>query len=76
MKNYFDQPLFIFEMANNHMGSVEHGLTMIKAFAEVARPFAFQFAFKFQFRNLDTFIHPDYKTRLDMKMSDASAKRN
>ena len=67
MKNYFDRPLFIFEMANNHMGSVEHGLTMIREFAEVAGPFAFQFAFKFQFRDLDTFIHPDYKTRLDMK---------
>ncbi len=67
MNNYFDQPLFIFEMANNHMGSVEHGLTMIRAFAEVAKPFKFQFAFKFQFRNLDTFIHPNYKTRLDMK---------
>lgn len=67
MKNYFDQPLFIFEMANNHMGSVEHGLNMIKAFAKAAEPFKFQFAFKFQFRNLDTFIHPNYKTRLDLK---------
>lgn len=67
MKNYFDQPLFIFEMANNHMGSVEHGLTMIKAFAEAAKPYKFQFAFKFQFRNLDTFIHPDYKARMDLK---------
>ena len=67
MKNYFDKPLFIFEMANNHMGSVEHGLAMISAFAEATRPFKFQFAFKFQFRNLDTFIHPDYKTRLDLK---------
>ncbi len=67
MKNYFDQPLFIFEMANNHMGSVTHGLTMIRAFAEVAKPYPFQFGFKFQFRNLDTFIHPDYKTRMDLK---------
>jgi sialic acid synthase SpsE/quercetin dioxygenase-like cupin family protein len=67
MKNYFDQPLFIFEMANNHMGSVEHGMTMIRAFAKAARPFKFQFAFKFQFRNLETFIHPDYKTRMDLK---------
>ncbi len=35
MKNYFDRPLFIFEMANNHMGSLEHGLNMIRAFAEL-----------------------------------------
>jgi sialic acid synthase SpsE/quercetin dioxygenase-like cupin family protein len=67
MKNYFDQPLFVFEMANNHMGSVDHGLTMIKTFSKVSKRFPFQFAFKFQFRNLDTFIHPDYKSRTDLK---------
>jgi sialic acid synthase SpsE/quercetin dioxygenase-like cupin family protein len=67
MNSYFDQPLFIFEMANNHMGSLEHGLNMIRTFADTARPFPFQFAFKFQFRNLDTFIHPDFKSRMDLK---------
>ncbi len=67
MNDYFDHPLFIFEMANNHMGSVEHGMAIIDAFAEIAEAFPFQFAFKFQFRDLDTFIHPDYQSRLDLK---------
>ncbi len=67
MKNYFEHPLFVFEMANNHMGSVQHGLNMIKAFAAVAKIYPFQFGFKFQFRNLDTFIHPDFKSRIDLK---------
>lgn len=67
MQNYFDRPLYIFEMANNHMGSVDHGLAMIRAFAEVSKPFPFQFAFKFQFRHFDTFIHPEYKARMDLK---------
>jgi len=67
MNNFFERPLFIFELANNHMGSVEHGLNMIRAFAEVAGSFQFQFGFKFQFRDLDTFIHPDYKERMDIK---------
>ncbi len=67
MKDYFDQPLFVFEMANNHMGSVDHGLTIIKTFSKISKQFPFQFAFKFQFRNLDTFIHPDYKSRTDLK---------
>lgn len=67
MDNYFERPLFIFEMANNHMGSMEHGLTMIKTFAEVAKAYPFRFAFKFQFRDLDTFIHPDYTSRMDLK---------
>lgn len=60
--------LFIFEMANNHMGDVEHGLKIINAFHDICNDFKnFQFAFKFQYRNLDTFIHPDFKNRSDIK---------
>lgn len=62
------QPLFIFEMANNHQGSVEHGRRIIKEIRKVCDEFeGFQFAFKFQYRDLDTFIHPDYKNRTDIK---------
>ncbi len=60
-------PLFILEMANNHMGSVEHGLAIISAFGEVVRGFDFHFAFKLQYRHLDTFIHPAYQGRSDVK---------
>ena len=63
-------PLFIFEMANNHMGDVEHGLKIIREINEVCRDFSgldWNFAFKFQYRDLDTFIHPDYKDRMDLK---------
>lgn len=60
--------LFIFEMANNHMGDVEHGLKIINDFHDICKDFKnFQFAFKFQYRNLDTFIHPDFKNRSDIK---------
>lgn len=67
--NYYNKPLFIFEMANNHMGSLEHGLKMIKEFAQIKKTYEtdFHFAFKFQFRNIDTFIHPDYKNRMDLR---------
>lgn len=62
------KPLFIFEMANNHMGDLEHGLRVIRDFAAVKEQYEeFDFAFKFQFRNIDTFIHPDYKDRMDLK---------
>lgn len=67
MTDIFSQPLFVLEMANNHMGSVDHGLHMIEEFAKVTKKFPFRFAFKFQFRNLDTFIHPEYKDRMDLK---------
>jgi sialic acid synthase SpsE/quercetin dioxygenase-like cupin family protein len=67
MKIPTDKPLFIFEMANNHMGSVEHGLKIIREMNEASKDFDFHFAFKFQFRHLDTFIHPDFKGRSDVK---------
>ncbi|MFT3757633.1 N-acetylneuraminate synthase family protein [Thauera sp.] len=65
-------PLFIFELANNHMGSVDHGLRIIREFGQAAREFsrnhAFRFAFKLQYRELDSFVHPDYRGRTDLKM--------
>lgn len=65
----FDKPLFILEMANNHQGSVEHGKTIIKEMKKVCQEYEdiFNFAVKFQYRNLDTFIRPDYKNRMDVK---------
>jgi len=63
------KPLVIFEMANNHMGDTAHGCTVIKSFADAVAPYrdAFEFAFKLQYRDLDSFIHPDCKGRDDIK---------
>jgi len=61
------QPLFILEMANNHMGNVEHGLKIIRDMYEIVKDYPFRFGFKLQFRELDTFIHPDFKDRSDLK---------
>lgn len=61
------QDLIIFEMANSHQGSVEHGIDIIKAMSRIARKYNIKAAVKLQFRNLDTFIHPDYKERTDVK---------
>lgn len=61
------KPLFIFEMANNHMGDLDHGINIIKEFRKVSQKFNFNFAFKLQFRDLDTFIHPDYRQRMELK---------
>lgn len=65
-KGIFDR-LFIFEMANNHSGNVDHGLKIIREIAAVAKKYPFNFAFKFQYRDLGTFIHPDYQGRADIK---------
>lgn len=61
------QSLFVFEMANNHQGSVEHGKEVIRQMREVSAGFPYRLAFKLQYRNLDTFIHPDYRDRQDIK---------
>ena len=61
------QPLFIFEMANNHNGDVGHGLRIVREIAEAAKGFPFRFAFKLQYRDLRACIHPEYRTRYDYK---------
>lgn len=60
--------LVIFEIANNHMGDVSHGKDLIREFAFLRKKYPmFKFAFKLQYRDLDTYIHADFKNRLDQK---------
>lgn len=59
--------LFTYDLANNHQGDMEHALNIINAMGEVTRNTGVKGALKFQFRQLDTFIHPDYKTKKDVK---------
>jgi sialic acid synthase SpsE/mannose-6-phosphate isomerase-like protein (cupin superfamily) len=63
-------PLIILDIANNHDGSVEHGVRIINEAAEISTQFRFKVGIKFQYRNLDTFIHPDFKNRTDIKYVD------
>ncbi len=53
--------LFIYDMANNHQGSLQHGLKIINAVGKVSTEKKVRGALKFQFRHLDTFIHPEFK---------------
>jgi len=59
--------IFIFEMANNHQGRLEHGLNIIKEMAKIKRRNKIKAAVKLQYRDLDTFIHKDFKNRKDVK---------
>ena len=52
---------WIFEMANNHQGSVEHAKKIVKEFAQIAHDLNIQAGIKLQFRQLDTFIHKDFQ---------------
>ena len=50
------------------MGDISHGIDLIRAFGAVCKKYPqFKFAFKLQYRDLDTFIHPDLKDRMDIK---------
>lgn len=63
MGEKFDfRDLFIFDLANNHQGSVEHGLDIIREVGDVVRRHGIRGAVKFQFRQIETFIHPGHRT--------------
>ena len=61
------KPLVIFEIANNHMGSVQHATAIIKKFYSLSRNYKnkIDFAVKFQYRDSKTFIHNTYKNSND-----------
>lgn len=61
------EPLFILEMANNHMGSLGHGRRVIRAMRDAVATADLPLAVKLQYRDLDTFIHPAYRDRNDLK---------
>lgn len=54
-------------MANNHQGDINHGLKIIDEIGAVTKKVGVRAALKFQFRQLETFIHPDYQARDDLK---------
>ena len=60
-------PLIILDMANNHVGSLEHGKKLLEKLPKLQKKFKFQVGIKFQYRNLETFIHSDFKDRRDIK---------
>ena len=60
-------PLFVCDLANNHFGNLNHAKNIIDELASVALKTGENIAVKFQFRNLDNYIHKDYIERRDIK---------
>tara|TARA_Y100000031_G_scaffold41162_1_gene47498 strand:+ start:2058 stop:2879 length:822 start_codon:yes stop_codon:yes gene_type:complete len=56
------KPLVIFEIANNHMGDLAHGKKIVRTYYNLSKKFShlIEFAVKFQFRDLKSFINPSY----------------
>ena len=62
MRKSFDfNDLFVLDLANNHQGSVDHALNIIRAVGEVVHGNGARAALKFQFRELGTFVHPAHQ---------------
>lgn len=63
LSDAFDfQDLHVLDMANNHQGQVEHGLRIIREVAAVTRAAGVRAALKFQFRELDSFVHSAHRS--------------
>ena len=66
MKRDVFEDLFILEMTNNHRGDITRGLEIIRQFSRVARFNNVRTAIKFQFRDIDSFVHKDFRDRKDI----------
>jgi sialic acid synthase SpsE/mannose-6-phosphate isomerase-like protein (cupin superfamily) len=67
MESFNFKDLFVLDLANNHQGSLEHGLKIIQECSEIVKKYKIKAAIKFQFRQLDTFVHPNHKVGSDNK---------
>jgi len=65
-RDIFDE-LFVLELANNHWGSLERGRKIVTDFSRVVRYNNVRAAIKLQFRDVDSFIHPNARKRTDVR---------
>lgn len=65
-KDLFEN-FFVLELANNHWGKLDRGLKIIRDHAAVVRFNNVKAAIKLQFRDVDAFIHPDFKGSTDQR---------
>ena len=65
-RDIFDE-LFVLELANNHWGDVNRGLRIVKEFSTVVRYSDVRAAIKLQFRDVDSFVHKDWRSRQDIR---------
>lgn len=56
-KNIF-RNLFVLDLANNHFGNYEYAKKIIFKFSKIVKKNKLKATIKFQFRDLNTFIHP------------------
>ena len=60
MKNNIFNDLFVLDLANNHFGDVGHAKKIISHFSKIVNKKKIKATIKFQFRDLESFIHKDF----------------
>lgn len=61
------EDLFVLEVANNHWGKLERGLRIVADHSRVVRVNEIRAAMKLQLRDVDRFIHHDFRSREDIR---------
>jgi len=59
--------LFVLELANNHWGSLDRGLKIVRDFAQIVSSNGIRASIKLQFRDVDSFVHRDFRHRDDLR---------
>jgi N-acetylneuraminate synthase len=54
-------------MASNHQGKLDRGLEMIREHSRIVRFNNVRAAIKLQFRDVDNFVHKDFRSRTDIR---------
>ena len=67
VNNQIFEDLFVLELANNHWGDVNRGLKIISDFSKIVRFNNVRAAIKLQLRDVETFIHKEYRNRNDIR---------
>src|SRR3954453_14685425 len=65
-RDFFEE-LFVLELANNHWGKLERGLKIIDDFSKIVRFNNIRATIKLQIRDVENFIHKDFKDRSDIR---------
>jgi len=61
------EDLFVLEMTNNHMGKLDRALEIVAQHSRIVRFNNVRAAIKLQFRDVDTFVHKDFRDRSDIR---------
>ncbi|MCA1826006.1 MAG: N-acetylneuraminate synthase family protein [Myxococcales bacterium] len=61
------EDLFVLELANNHLGKLERGLKIITDYSRIVRFNNVRAAIKLQFRDVESFVHKDFRDRSDIR---------